>query len=240
MPSPKRWFHLNRDINDDPEFDELCRQFGVAGIRVFLEVMGTIDKTENEWRVGEAIESEWKVSERIERHLAKKCRTKLNITHKILQWMFQQSWIIVATLPDKSSIITAPNYRKYNKNWVQKWELSESPPFLAFPCLSKEEKKKEEGVVNSVNSGDLDNEKLETLNVFFITPELREWNEREGLELDLDAELIRFKEYHVGHSLRKLIGDINQLFMGWCLTSKDSRMGKLYKKIRSMPRYRFD
>lgn len=35
MPIPKRWFPVSRDINDDPEFEELCNKFGIAGVRIF-------------------------------------------------------------------------------------------------------------------------------------------------------------------------------------------------------------
>ena len=138
MPSPKRWMPISRDINDDDEFNELSKRFGVAGVRIFLEVMAVVDKTDNCWRLSGDFLG----------RVARKCRTTRNIVQRVLQLFLDFGWIRLSTLSDQSLIYEAPNYWKYRKRRESK-ESQPSPldapdkgPLLTFPNLSfpKEDK----------------------------------------------------------------------------------------------------
>ena len=48
MPVPKRYFHCSQDINDDEEVWELTESFGDRALRVWLEVLAILDKTDNQ------------------------------------------------------------------------------------------------------------------------------------------------------------------------------------------------
>ncbi len=157
MPVPKRWFHCSRDINEDPEVRELCNRFGLSGLRLFLEVMAIIDKTENVWRLsGDYIGS-----------LSVKVGCKPGTTRQVLQFMEDKDWLRCDLLPGnnqvtteqqpsknmartgeehgKNMVYTAPNYAKYYKRREPKTDELGSPPILPFPSrpFPNHEEKKE-------------------------------------------------------------------------------------------------
>ena len=148
MPVPKRWFPCNRDINEDPEVRELCNRFGLSGLRLFLEVMAIIDKTENAWRLsGDYIGS-----------LSVKVGCKPATTRQVLQFMEDKNWLRCDLLPGNNQITTgqqpsknmarrveehgnnmvysAPNYWKYHKRREPKTDKHGSSPILSDPSLS--------------------------------------------------------------------------------------------------------
>lgn len=116
MPSPKRWFALSRDINDDPEFDELCEKFKTGGIRVWLEVLSILNKTSNEWvLLGDFCKS-----------LSRKCKTNRRTVVEVLHWCCDKRWLTLTTveqqlndtcttLAQQRYAYIAPNYLKYNR-----------------------------------------------------------------------------------------------------------------------------
>ena len=132
MPTPKRWMPISRDINDDDEFNELAKRFGVAGVRVFLEVMALLDKTDNSWRLSGDFLG----------RIASKCRTTRNIVQRVLQLFLDFRWIRLSTLSDQSFIYEAPNYWKYRKRRGTKvgqpspFLGSDKDPLLTFPNLT--------------------------------------------------------------------------------------------------------
>ncbi len=138
MPVPKRWFPCNRDINDDPDVWELSNLHGVTGLRMFLEVMSIIDKTENSWQLGGDYVA----------GLAHKVGSHRKKVAHILQFMEQKNWIVIKVLPVNYRIYTAPNYWKYRKRREPKTdEPGSSPtpirpfPIRSFPSRSEPKRK---------------------------------------------------------------------------------------------------
>ena len=126
MPVPKRWFPCNRDVNDDPEVWELTKLHGVTGLRMFLEVMSIIDKTENCWQLGGDYVA----------GLAHKVGSHRKKVEHILEFMEQKNWIVIKVLPGNYQIYTAPNYWKYHKRREPKTDGPGSSPILSDPSLS--------------------------------------------------------------------------------------------------------
>lgn len=46
MPRIKRWFPVSHDINRDPEIVQLCRKFGLTGLRCWLEILSIADRND--------------------------------------------------------------------------------------------------------------------------------------------------------------------------------------------------
>ena len=132
MPVPKRWHPVSRDLNDDPEVWELTVRFGDRAVRVLLEVLANIDKTENHW----LLSGRWNET------LARKVRMKSKTIQRILCWMVNKGWLEVmdASTEGQPLAYRAPNYAKYHRTRETK------PSPLTSPLTSLDEtnlKKKE-------------------------------------------------------------------------------------------------
>ncbi len=134
VPIPKRWFHCSRDLNEDPEVRELCDRFGLSGLRLWLEVLAIIEKTENEWHLsGDYISS-----------LSFKVGCKPGTTRQALQFMEGKNWLRCEVLPDNNMVYMCPKYWRYHKRREPKIDKDGSPPILSVPSLpfpNHEEKK---------------------------------------------------------------------------------------------------
>ncbi len=137
VPVPKRYFHCSRDINDDPEVRELCNRFGLSGLRLWLEVLASIDKTENEWHLsGDYIGS-----------LSFKVGCKPGTTRQALQFMEGKNWLRCEVLPDNNMVYMCPKYWRYHKRREPKTDMSGSPPILSVPSLPFPKKEEDSGGV---------------------------------------------------------------------------------------------
>ena len=134
---PKRWFHMNQDINQDPEFEYFCKKCGLAGVRFFIEAMAILDKTDNHW----CLHKNWNMNT-----LARRCGTQSKQILNSYQTMLELSWIKVATDSEQSMYIYAPNFLKYRGNRVHEHAMtitqSSTPPSLPFPNLTKPKKER--------------------------------------------------------------------------------------------------
>jgi len=128
MPRPKRWFHVSQDINFDPEFECLCKKFGLGGVRFFLQVMAILDKTENHWSLPKDFDLNV---------LARCCGTKPRTILGSYQLLIDMKWISVGVDENLNQFILAPNYLKYRGNRVHEKEkvkrVSYMPPYLPLP-----------------------------------------------------------------------------------------------------------
>ncbi len=107
MPSPKRWFPLSRDANSDPEIWELTDTFGDRSLRLWIEVLSIIDRTENRWRLS----GQWLAG------LSRTTRQKPASVSRQLDWMVAKRWLTVTeSLQDGSpAVYAATNYWKYHR-----------------------------------------------------------------------------------------------------------------------------
>lgn len=137
MPRPGRWCHISQDLNHDPEFERLCEEFGLGGVRFFIQAMAILDKTENHWRVPEDFNPSL---------LARSCGTKTNIILGSVRLLIDMKWISVGVDSEQNHFIFARNYMKYRGNRAHENELtkqgSTSSPFLTFPFLNTHTRKK--------------------------------------------------------------------------------------------------
>ncbi|MGV7227728.1 MAG: hypothetical protein ACQ9IQ_03620 [Nitrospirales bacterium] len=133
MPRPKRWFHVSQDINFDPEFERLCRECGLSGVRFFLQVMAILDKTENHW----SLQKDFNLNV-----LARSCGTKPKFILSSYRLLIDMNWISVGVDEELNQFIYAPNYLKYRGNKAHENDMTKqvscSPPSLPFPFLKKE------------------------------------------------------------------------------------------------------
>lgn len=100
MPKIKRWFPVSHDINADPEVLELTDRFGLAGLKVWLEILSIADR--NEGFVAADREA-------LERSLSIKCNTIKRQVKSILELIQSRLWI------DCKCGVRVLNYVKYHK-----------------------------------------------------------------------------------------------------------------------------
>ena len=107
MPTLKRWHPVSRDLNDDPEVWELTEMFGDRALRIHLEVLATLDKTENEWRMT----GEWLAG------LSRKVRQQPATVRRVIDWMLIKGWLIAkeSAADGSATILSATNFWKYHK-----------------------------------------------------------------------------------------------------------------------------
>ena len=107
MPTPKRWFPVSRDINDDPEMWELTSLFGDRALRITLEVFAILDRTENEWR----LTGHWLAG------LSRKVRQQPATVRRVIDWMLAKGWLIGEQPSDRNSpiVVRARNYWKFHR-----------------------------------------------------------------------------------------------------------------------------
>ena len=107
MPTPKRWHPVSRDLNDDPEVWEFTDMFGDRALRIHLEVLATLDRTENKWRLS----GQWLAG------LSRKVRQQPATVRRVIGWMLEKGWLIAeeSAADGFPSILSARNYWKYHK-----------------------------------------------------------------------------------------------------------------------------
>ncbi len=151
VPSPKRWFPLSRDLNNDPDVWELTDKFGDRSLRTWLEVLAILDRVDNSWRLS----GHWLAGlSRTTRQLPASIRRQLG-------WMVAKGWLTVAeTLPDGSpAVYSATNYAKYhrtresNGTKIVPASGARSAPSLPYPNRT-EPSSYQKVDVKTVDSGD--------------------------------------------------------------------------------------
>jgi hypothetical protein len=107
MPSPKRWFPVSRDLNDDPEVWEFTDEFGDRSLRIVLEAFANVDRTDNRWRLS----GRWLAS------LSRKVRQQPATVQRALGWMVAKHWLTVEehAADGSPAVLSACNYWKYHK-----------------------------------------------------------------------------------------------------------------------------
>ena len=147
MPRPKRWFNVSQDINSDPEFDELCLTCGLSGVRLFLEIMAMLERTDNRIKVTTN-------GVNFIRSLGTRIGGNARSVEKSLCFMVQKKWLCfgkvsgnfhesfgkvsgkfaetLSELSQNNGYIFAPNYLKYKGNRAHEKSVSCSPPFLTL------------------------------------------------------------------------------------------------------------
>lgn len=107
MPSPKRWFPVSRDLNDDPELWEFTDTFGDRALRVWLEILAILDKSQNCWRLTDGAIAA----------VSRKCRHTVAKVRRIIDWLVAQSWLRVdePMVAPSPQVLSAPNYWKYHR-----------------------------------------------------------------------------------------------------------------------------
>lgn len=141
MPTPKRWFPCSRDINDDPEVWELTSRFGDRALRLWLEVLAGLDKTDNCLRLSGDWMNSW----------ARKVRQEKKTIQTAIQWMIEKGWLTVdeRAADGAPAILSAPNYWKYHRSVERK----QGPPFPNLPVPNiKENIHREKGIRTGAGS----------------------------------------------------------------------------------------
>lgn len=136
MPVPKRWHPVSRDLNDDPEVWELTETFGDRAVRLWLEILGILDKTENRWRLtGTLLPS-----------LSRKVRMKPETIRASLEWMVVKGWLVATEFSADGSPLaySASKYAKYHRIRGTKEEPSLDLTNQTKPNLPYLPEKKEE------------------------------------------------------------------------------------------------
>lgn len=87
MPTPKRYFHFSRDVNEDPEVWELTERFTDRHFRLLAELLAILDKRENEMPVTAAVLN----------GLARKVRVTPDSVIRAILWMVtDKEWFTVS------------------------------------------------------------------------------------------------------------------------------------------------
>ncbi len=143
MPSVKRWFHLNQELNRDPEFREYAKKFGLGGVRFWLEALAILDRTDNFWDLRRGFDLGL---------LAGSCETKRHIIQGSYEHLRDINWLRVGVDPNQKLFIYAPKWVEYNKRREDKGSKSDTtreqvrtyptPTPSPTPILKKEEEKR--------------------------------------------------------------------------------------------------
>ena len=213
MPVPKRWFPLSRDINDDAEVWELTDKFRGNALRLWMEILAILNRTENHWRLS----GPWLAG------LARKCRMTSTTVQRCIDWMVEKHWLNVPEyFPDGSpAIYSAPNYWKFHRSRGAKRDSDETqngdnmaPPLdLTSLDLTKRDfttKKERERNESSLA-------RISSLKEFELNEELREFATKEGIQ-DTDAEFLKFKDYYRANG--KPLKNLSAAFSSWCRKSR--------------------
>lgn len=218
MPRPKRWFHVSQDINTDPEFEEICKKFGVGGVRFFLQVMAILERTENHWSLHKNFDLNV---------LARSCGTKPKIILGSYQLLIDMKWISVGVDGDLNQFIYARNYMKYRGNRAHEKNMDEggscSPPYLDLPLPALEENKNR----NPPHKSDRDGQKPKSSKTawpdnFILSPELRAYAVEAGLK-DPEGEFEHFRLKCDANGYRYI--DWAKAWMAWCRSPLQKRGG---------------
>ncbi|HRB15970.1 MAG TPA: hypothetical protein PK224_09290 [Nitrospira sp.] len=144
MPSPKRWHPVSRDLNDDAELWAFTEEFGDRAIRIWLEVLAILDRTENHWRLN----GDWLGT------ISRKVRLYPKKVSASVLWMTKKGWLSVKEQDSDGSplVLESPNYWKYHKRRDAKAEMegadkgtimAPSYPNLPFPNHPNRKEEKE-------------------------------------------------------------------------------------------------
>lgn len=126
MPRIKRWFHVSHDINSDGEVWELTDRFGVAGLRVWLELLSIADRNDG---------SLPDLSDSTIRQLSIKCNSTKSRVRLVLDFTMTKRWVVC----DPSARVR--NWLSYNPLREAKKSQTVSPPNLPnHPNLPIEDK----------------------------------------------------------------------------------------------------
>lgn len=107
MPSPKRWHPVSRDLNEDAELWAFTEEFGDRAIRIWLEVLAILDRTENHWRLN----GDWVGT------ISRKVRLYPKKVSASVLWMTEKGWLLIKEQDSNGSplVLESPNYLKYHK-----------------------------------------------------------------------------------------------------------------------------
>ena len=129
MPRIRRWFHVSHDINSDGEVWELTDKFGVAGLRLWLELLSIGDRNEGQLPA---------LTESSVRQLSIKCNTSQTRVRLVWDFGLTRSWIVCDPVP------RLRNYREYNPSREAKKLPLVSPPNPPNPPNLPDPKKEPE------------------------------------------------------------------------------------------------
>jgi hypothetical protein len=124
----KRFFPVSHDFNFDPEFNRLCRECGLPGVRFWFQLLALLDKTENQYNAGKELDV---------RLFSGCCGTKPKMIWTSYRLLLDMKWITSEVDTNKNLIISAPNYMKYHRTQVPKSESNGVPPNLTKPNQTK-------------------------------------------------------------------------------------------------------
>ncbi len=113
MPKIRRWFNVSHDINSDPEVWELTDKFGVAGLRLWLELLSIGDRNEGFLPP---------LSHPLHRQLSIKCNTTVTRVSHVCDWCLTKTWLVCDPVP------RIRNYLTYRPTREAKKEMRASPP----------------------------------------------------------------------------------------------------------------
>lgn len=135
VPRIKRWFPVSHDINADPEVLELTDRFGLAGLKIWLQLLSIGDRNDGEVRgqIEYICQSLLFCFASNSRRYGTKWR--LNRCQMVLEWMRNKGWI-----ETKSNLILISNHANYHKTRGPNKVPSE-PSEPSEPSYLKKDKK---------------------------------------------------------------------------------------------------
>jgi hypothetical protein len=108
MPTPKRWFPVSREINDDHELWEFTDLFGKHSLRFWLEILSILDRNDNTISlVDKSVCS-----------IARKVRQTPASARRMIGWILAKHWLVIGQLTEDGSpsIGHSPNFSKYRSS----------------------------------------------------------------------------------------------------------------------------
>ena len=128
MPRIKRWFPVDQDINHNPKMRELMREFGLAGFRVWLEILSIGDRCDGVLDC---------TSLGAQLRLTSASETKQKVTTSVIGWLHNRGCLQV--VDEQNHLSQIVKYAEYHKTREPKKIPTGKPlvPYLSEPNLSE-------------------------------------------------------------------------------------------------------
>lgn len=134
MPTPKRWFPVSREINDDHELWEFTDLFGEHALRFWLEILSILDRNHNTiCLVDNSVYN-----------ICRKVRKSPASGRRMIGWLLANHWLVIGQLTENGSPLTgySPNFAKYRSSMENHRSRHVLPPILSDPIRLEEKKKR--------------------------------------------------------------------------------------------------
>lgn len=207
MPRIKRWMPINQDINGDHELWHLTDTFGDRAMRLWLEVLSILERTENQWRLTPG----WLAA------LSRRCRQSSAKCSRIIRHCMAVGWLIGRgeSTDGWPSILSSPKYAEYHKTRG----INKPTPGKQTGSLPSESSESSESLKENIYKR---KKAISFPETFSVSDQIRKWALANSCP-DPNSEFEGFRDHHV--SKGNIFKDWEAAFRTWLRNAKKFQKG---------------